>query len=52
MFNVGAIIEITYEADKYMYCSTYCSKILISILYIKNTNKNDHFYKKNTDQKN
>ena len=27
-----------------MYCSTYCSKILINILYIKNTNKDDNFY--------
>ena len=35
--------------DKYMYCSTYCSEILISILYIKNTNKDDHFYIKNTN---
>ena len=32
-----------------MYCSTYCSKILISILYIKNANKDDHFYIKNTN---
>ena len=32
-----------------LYCSTYCSKILISILYIKNTNKDDHFYIKNTN---
>ena len=33
-----------------MYCSTYCSKILIGILYIKNTNKDDHFYIKNTNK--
>ena len=32
-----------------MYCSTYCSKILISILYIKNTNKDDHFCIKNNN---
>ena len=32
-----------------MYCSTYCSKILISILYIKDTNKDDHFYIKNAN---
>ena len=50
MFNVGAIIVITVlEADTYMYFSTYCSKILISILYIKNTNKDDHLYIKNTN---
>ena len=29
--------------------SAYCSKILISILYIKNTNKDDNFYIKNTN---
>ena len=37
--------DLVYEFSS----STYCSEILISILYIKNTNKDDHFYIKNTN---
>ena len=35
---------------KLLYCIVlYCPKILIRILYITNTNKDDHFYIKNTN---
>ena len=37
--------DLVYEFSS----SAYCSEILISILYIKNTNKDDHFYIKNTN---